>query len=315
MEFKDKYRQFCCHDLGIPVFSKDWWLDCVCGKDNWDVVLVEKNEKIVASMPFFKSSRFIFKTISMPDLTQTMGPYIKYLGGQKYESRLGYEKEIMTQLLSALPSVDSFSQSFHYKIENWLPFYWAGYSQTTRYTYVLDSIDDIDAVFSNFSHAKRKNIRRAKEIVNVSYDLEPEAFYENHRKTLLKQGSKISYSKDLFLAMYSKCYDKNCGKIIAAFDKDRNMHAALFVVWDSESAYNLISTIDPDFRNSGSASLLVFEAIKFVQDKVQKFDFEGSMMEGVENSFRQFGAKQKPYHLISKMNSRLYRIYKCLRGI
>ena len=31
-------------------------------------------------------------------------------------------------------------QNFHYGITDWLPFYWEGYRQTTRYTYMLKDI-------------------------------------------------------------------------------------------------------------------------------------------------------------------------------
>ena len=133
--------------------------------------------------------------------------------------------------------------------------------------------------------------------------------------TLSKQNEKISYSFDLFERIYKAGYRKNAAKTIYATDIDGNMHAALFVIWDSQSAYNLISTIDPDFRNSGAATLLVKEIIKYVSTQTKKFDFEGSMIEGVENSFRQFGAVQKPYFTIYKTNSRLLTIKQNLISI
>ena len=40
--------------------------------------------------------------------------------------------------------------------------------------------------------------------------------------------------------------------------------------------------------------------IEFLSDKVPGYDFEGSMIEGVEESFRHFGATQTPYFSIHK---------------
>jgi len=105
---KKKYKEFCQKELDLPVFSKDWWLDTVCGVDNWNVVLVEKDNKIVASMPYFTTKKAIFNIISMPILTQTMGVYIKYPKGQKYYKKLSWEKEMMTTLIGKLPNVDYF---------------------------------------------------------------------------------------------------------------------------------------------------------------------------------------------------------------
>jgi len=57
---------------------------------------------------------------------------------------------------------------------------------------------------------------------------------------------------------------------------------------------------DPDYRHSGSATLLVKHAIQYVSQYTNVFDFEGSMIEGVEKSFRKFGAKQHRFLCIAK---------------
>ena len=41
MTKKEKYQELCKYEKSIPIFSKDWWMDAVCGEDNWDVLLVE----------------------------------------------------------------------------------------------------------------------------------------------------------------------------------------------------------------------------------------------------------------------------------
>jgi hypothetical protein len=308
----DKYIKFCEKEINIPIFSKSWWLDAVCGKGNWGVALVENDKEIIASMPFYIKKKIIFTIITMPVQTQTMGPYIKYPHGQKYKKRLSFEKKIMTQLIEQLPKVDMFIQSFNYNITNWLPFYWAGYKQSTNYTYVIEDLSNLDLVFANFNHSKKNNIKRAKNLV-VKFDLSAEDFYKNHKMTLAKQNAIIEYSFEHFNSMYNNAYRYKSGRTLYAIDKDNNIHSALFIIWDSVSAYNLISSIDPKFRNSGSATLLIKEAIKFVSTKTNKFDFEGSMIEGVENSFRAFGAIQKPYFSITKTDSKLLKIATCIR--
>ena len=307
MTNKQKYRNFCETEKNIPIFSKDWWLDSVCGEDNWYVVLIEKGRMITATLPYFKTRRNIFNVITMPKLTQTMGPYIKYPEIQKYEKKLSYEKSIMEQIIVMLPRIDMFLQNFHYSITNWLPFYWKGFKQTTCYTYVIEDLTNLDEVFKNFSQAKKKNIKKAEDKVSIHFDLSSSDFYENHKMTLAKQNSKISYSFETFKIIYDSVYENESGKTIYAIDDVGNIHGALLVVWDDNSAYDLISTIDPDFRTYGAANLLVKEIIRYVSTKTSRFDFEGSMIESVEKSFRQFGAIQKPYFTISKTDSKLLR--------
>jgi lipid II:glycine glycyltransferase (peptidoglycan interpeptide bridge formation enzyme) len=313
---KKKYHKLCKKEITIPIFSRDWWMNAVCGEDSWDVVLVEESGQVIAALPYYiKKIGFSFIVITMPPLTQTMGPWLNYPKFTNNYDRLEYEKKIFNELINQLPRFGFFDQNFHYSIQNWLPFYWKDFEQTTRYTYIIDDLTDLNSVFSNFSHAKRKNISKAEKIVDVKFDLSAEDFYENHKLTLKKQGKKISYSFSLFEKLYNSCYARNSGRTIYSTDKQGNIHSALFVIWYEKSAYDLISTIDPDFRNSGSATLLIREIIKYVSDKTEKFDFEGSMIEGVEQSFRQFGTVQKPYFNIQKVNSNSFRLLKAIRSL
>jgi len=293
---KEKYRELCETEPTIPVFSKDWWLDAVCGKDNWDVVLVQKGEAIIASMPYYMPKPGFIK---MPPLTQNMGVWYRSANGKAYK-KLSRENELANTLIDALPPFQYFAQQFHYSIVNWQPFYWREFEQTTQYTYIIPDISDLDAVVTNFSHAKRKNLKRAENKVTVHFDLDKQSFYDNHVLTLSKQGAKIEYSRNLFYRIYDAAYENNNGRTIYATDSDGNIHGALFVVWDSMSAYDLISTIDPDFRNSGAGTLLIREIIRYVSQYANTFDFEGSMIEPVANSFRQFGTTAMPYSSIWK---------------
>ena len=72
-------------------------------------------------------------------------------------SKLSYEKEIIFEIDDKLKElgIDYYNQNFHYSFLNWQPFYWKGYSQTTRYTYVIRDLSDLRTVFSNFSKSKR----------------------------------------------------------------------------------------------------------------------------------------------------------------
>lgn len=290
------------------IFSKPWWLDTVA-PEQWHEIVVERGGNLLARMPYVLSKKRGLTFITMPQLTQSLGPWLRPYPG-KDANRLSEEKQLMTELIDQLPPFDYFKQNFHYSITNWLPFYWKGFEQTTRYTYILEDLADLDAVFEGFSKAKRKNIRKASKIVTVHQDLPAKDFYENHVLTLAKQQQKIVYSFELFERIYRACYDRQAGKTFYCVDADNNLHSAIFVVWNSYSAYYLISTIDPDFRSSDSATLLVWEAIKYLADKTQRFDFEGSMIEGVENSFRAFGGKQVPYFQITKTNSLPYKIFQ-----
>jgi hypothetical protein len=193
-----------------------------------------------------------------------------------------------------------FEQNFHHSVTNWLPFYWKNYKQYTRYTYQIQDLSDLNHCFENFTSAKRRLIRKASSQLKIKYDISGDSFYNHAEQNITAKKQKLLYSKELFMSIYKKSKERNQSLLITAFDDEENMHAGMFIVWDRQSAYYLLSTINQNFHSSGAYTLLMWEAIKFVSDKVNIFDFEGSIIEEVENSYSQFGTIQVPYFNISK---------------
>ena len=312
---KEKYRGLFRKQPSIPIFSRDWWLDAACAENDWDVAIVEEEGEIIASMPYLIKYKMGKKILSQPALTQKLGPWIQYKSNMEYSKRIGHEIDIMTRLIAQLPSFDLFLQFFDYEVTNWLAFYWQGFRQQTSYTYVIDDISNPEQVFSNFSQFKKRDINKARKRVEIRYDLSAEDFFRHHKRSLAQQKKKISYSFEHFRRLYDAGYDNHTGKTMYAVTKDDNVTAALYAVWDANSAYDLIYTIDPRFRNSGSASLLVYEMIRYLCGKTKKFDFEGSMIKGVEYSYRHFGTKQIPMFRVSKTNSKMVALYNAYKKI
>ena len=62
----------------------------------------------------------------------------------KYARRLETEKRLLGELIEMLPPFDVFRQCFSPTLTNWLPFYWAGFQATVRYTYRIEDLSDLD---------------------------------------------------------------------------------------------------------------------------------------------------------------------------
>ena len=313
-ENMDKYRQHCLDESSIPIFSRDWWLDSVCGKDNWDIVLLEKSGRIIGSMPYYTTKRFGFTFLTHPPLTQTLGPWIRP-STAKYAKRLGYQKKVMAGLIKQLPKFDYFAQNFDYSIINWLPFYWNGFEQTTRYTYVLPKLNSEETLWSGLEENTRREIRKAtnRYQLKVRDDLGFDAFWELNKMTFERQEEALPYTGDMVKRLDSACTERCCRKIWIAEDEMERHHACAYIVWDENSAYYLMGGGNTELRKSGATSFVMWEAIKHAATVTQKFDFEGSMIEPLERFFRAFGAKQTPYLQITKTTSKLLKFIKALK--
>lgn len=283
------------------IFQESWWLDAVA-PDHWDLVEVKKAGEVRASMPYVKGhNRFGLKTIIMPPLTQTLGPWLAP-SKAKYAKQLALQKDLMTALIGKLPPHDYFEQNFHYSITNWLPFYWRGFSQSTRYTYVLEDLTDLDRVWNSFRENIRREIRKAKKRVVCRTETDIDRFLDINTLTFKRQGRKLPYDRELVHRLDVSCVAHNARQIYFAEDAHGEIHAAIYIIWDANSCYYLMGGTVPEFRNSGATSLLMWEAIQFAATVTKKFDFEGSMIESVERFFRGFGARQIPYFQITRMS-------------
>lgn len=312
MTNKEIYREFCQKEKDIPIFSKDWWLDSVCGIDNWDVATVVKGGHTVASMPYFKTKKSFFNIITLPNLTQTMGVYIKYPKGQKYYKRLSWEKELMTKLIEQLPKVDYFIQNFDHNITNWLPFFWKGFEQTTRYTYIIENIT-IEELEKNLETDIRRRRRKAYEVgVEIIEGKDIKKFYELNELTFMRQGISIPYTFEFIKKLYDSCKKNNAVKMYFA-KYENEIIAANFLIYDEATVYYLMGGIDPNYKDLGAMDIIQLESIKFALENDRKFDFEGSMIESIEKYFRSFGAIQKPYFMITKTDSKILKIRQVLK--
>lgn len=309
------YRQFCV-DHSPPLFLNDWWLDAVCIDGQWDAAVLEQGGSIKAALPYYKvKGRLGHTYLTMPRLTQYMGPWLIYPANQKTEARLSFEKQTLAQLIRLLPPFDSFSQNFHYSVSNWLPFYWQSFSQSTGYTYVLQDLSQPERVFDQFKGNIRREIRKAEKRVTVTEDNDIDKFYLMVSQTYRRQQLLPPVSLDFMKAIDRACEQRQCRKIFFAQDKQGQIHAALYIVWDDRSAYHLISGGHPGLRTSGATSLLMWHAIQFAATVTRSFDFEGSMIQPIERFFSAFGSTQIPYLQLEKINSTFLKLKQCLKTI
>lgn len=306
MTNKSLYQQF-CDRYELPIFYQSWWLDAVCGASNWGVVLSKKkDDQIVGVLPFFLSKMKGLPVSMMPLLTPTLGTWIIYPPQAQNAKLRSWEKRVVDDLIRQLPTVVFFQQKFHFRFQNWLPLYWQGYQQTTRYSYRIKDLSNIEQVYQNFAGRLRTTIRKAAEQVTIQESQDIDQFYQINQLSFSRQGKSTPYSLDFLKRLDETLQRQKQRTIYIAKDAAKNIHAALYIVWDTQMSYNLMAGGDPKFRNSGAMQLLLWQAIQDASRRGQAFDFEGSMIESIAFSFQSFGGELVPYYEIFKAKNRFY---------
>jgi len=296
------------------IFCRSWWLEAVCG-EGFRILTLRKGGRIAGGMPLADSRKGPWAGLSMPALTQTLGPLLTPQAAGGPYSRLSSEMAVLRALVRAIPKADFVFACMHHSVTNWLPFYWAGFAQTTRYTYVLEDLSELDTVFTNIAPSTRNKIRKAeKGGIRVEETDDVDAFLALNKKTFARQGKTLPYSEDLVRRLDAACVANGARRIFLAADEAGTPHSAVYVVYDANCMYNLMQGGDPALRSSGANPLAMWRSIELAHELGVQYDFEGSMLESVEGFFRSFGAVQKPYFEVSRFPSRSARLAAAVRG-
>jgi len=298
---KEHYNSFCAKNY-VPIFSQPWWLDAVCGAENWGVHVYEKSGNYLGAMPYYVEERNGYQIITKAHHSQNNGIIMSYLPKMKYVSMLDRQEDVINEMCDFIEKlgVDKYEQQYHYSFTNFLPFKWRGYEALIRYTYVIEDTSDMNKVIADFNYTIRNEIKKAEKRITIKKDLDIETFYLINKMTFDRQHIEVPFSLKLFKRIDTACSEHDCREILYAEDVEGNIHSVAYLVWDEESVYFLINGSDPRFKSSQANALLIQESIRFASALGKKFDFEGSVIKQIEHAFRSFGAKQKLYFRIFK---------------
>lgn len=304
---RDLYVRFCAAaPADFPLFMQPWYLDAVCTGGHWDAVVVEKDGHVIAVWPYFLKKKAGMTYVAMPPLARMMGPYLlPEYRNPRHESRL------LEALFDQMPQLSAFEQDLNYTTTNWLPMYWRGFRQTTRYTYQID-LSDMDRVWKSVaSDYRNQKIPRAQERVKVQHNVSPADFLRVHNLSFTRQSLEAPISEAFFSNLDGVLASHNARLMLGAVDVETGaLHSVAYLVWDKQRAYYLLAGDDPGLRQSGAGILLMWEAIRYTAEvlKLPIFDFAGSMIKPIERVRRQFGAQQQPYFRIWRAGSWVWKM-------
>jgi len=280
------------------LFQDPWWLNLVSGGD-WDEVAVE-SDGVAARLPFYVRRRYGFKALAQPHLTPCLGPWFRTLDG-KDTSQHSDQYDLAAELISKLPAFDVFRQNCCPEWGNWLPFHWAGFSQTTHYTYRINDLTDLDAIWAGFPSGTRRLIRKAQKELEIVVSDDVDRLCAMHELTYQQRGQPMPYRRAALFRIVDGALRSGQARFAYAQDEKRNVHAINFVVYDERVAYYLVGGSDRRFGDSAAPTLLMWDAIQFAATRSAIFDFEGSMDRGIEQFFRRkFNPQLTPLNRIYK---------------
>ena len=296
------------------IFSKSWYLD-ILGVE-YSILTVKENNKIIAGIVLAKNE---INTYANPMLDKYLGVLLQK-GSSNLHKRESAEYKAMELIAKECKKIKSFDYYFHPNFDNWIPFYWNGFVQTTRYTYRINYNHSLEQIYKNFHHGiVKNNIKKGqKSGVEIKQNIPFEDLWNLVNKTFLRQGGKAPFKKEKLKMYVQELSKKDSFKSFGAYYMGKCV-AVAGAAYEPKSAYFLLNGIDIENMPRGANTYMIYEAIKYFSDKCDYFDFEGSMLPGVEPLYRKFGGERVPYMQIWNDNFFNYaklkakKLYKKIR--
>jgi hypothetical protein len=265
--------------MSYCIFQEPWWLDAVA-PGAWRDITVSSGGVVRARWPIYQERRGWL--------------------ARRYE----LEKDLTVALLEQLPPHDILQVTCHSGITNMLPFVWAGFEETARYTYIIDLKQSEAELWDALRENIRRESRKARKQLKVETIDDVNECIRLIGKTYARQGNPNPFDSPAMRRLDAACAQRGRREMLVARDERGAIHAAIYLVWDANTTYYLAGGADPELRTSGAHSLLIWEALVRSRARSTEFDMTGSMVESIERFFRAFGGQQRIYFGLNKMSRR-----------
>lgn len=304
-ENKAAYKEILSNNV-LPIFFQDWYLDAVCSSQSWEVIIdYDKGGKPRAVCPIISKKKYGLSSIGLPPLSPYLGIYFLYPENlKKRERRYAFEVKVTQSIIRQLPSFDFFNVAFSPQFQNWTPFHWEKFHSKLRYTYQING--SIESALENMKSETRSNIHSfEKKNLVITTDIDPKKYYSLSSEHAKRKGFDLPYTIDRFLKI-DKVLKERSKRKIYAIKNDDQLLAATYILED-ESVDYCLSTATSKHNDPSLITGLLWTAIQSSLNQQKTFDFEGSMLPGVESYFRSFGGKRIPFLQLSKIPNPLIR--------
>lgn len=251
--------------------------------------------RLVAGAGVVPGRRFGLRIGTNGALTPYGGVVIEEKSGKR-ETRISGRKRLMERMARGLKDrFTGLSLRLPPAIRDVQPFLWEGFGVEVRYTYVAE-VGDVEGAWSRLASQRRRNVRKAREKGFTVIPTENvDALLEIVEASFDRKREDPTFLADLG-RMNRHPAAKDRRTILLALDGSGRPLAAANVVWDESCGYYLAGGFDPSTGQSEASALVLWEAMRVTSEErgLDSFDFDGSMVPGVERFFRKFGGRLQP---------------------
>jgi hypothetical protein len=309
----DAWNDFINSSPQYCIYAMSWYLDAVCPK--WCAIIIYNSKEWLSVFPFQINSKMGVSYSFLPAFTQYLG--IFFLPFKSSNHRLlHFQKCMINATIEAIPEkIKVFSSNFSPKFEYFAPFTWSFYEVKPRITFILPLNISIEKIYENYSTKIKNSIDKA---IKTKFRIEHESNIDDLLQILLENKIISNSQSNIANKLWEELQKQGIGFCLSVKNcKNETLSSGVFFQDKDKIVFLLLGT-KSDYKRTGVTSLLIHSAIKEAKsmENIKFFDFEGSMLEGVENYFRGFNPSPVYYFNIEKNKIYFWSLfYKWIKSL
>jgi hypothetical protein len=270
----EKYNACLEKSIQSRIYGFSWYLDIVA--DNWDALVLDD---YVAVMPLPWKQKFFLKYVAQPYFCQQLGIFSKTSLSMKTQEE--FIKMIPSKFVKVALSFNA-GNFFNLKM-------------TKKDNYILKLDKDITETINLFNKNRKRDYKKG---TSSSFTFDKNVDSTEFLKFYLKHDQNYQEIKGLTDVLQKITTSKKSEiKYFGLRKDDVLMSCALILVGEKRVTY--LAPVSNNFaKKNGGATFLLAEIFNLYVGKKYVFDFEGSMVKGVANFYKSFGAEKENYYFL-----------------
>ena len=284
-------------DLLPPtIFHQPWWLTAATG-GGYAVAVVMQSGRTIGSFPYvLRPLAGRHAVCGMPGLTPFLGPALDDGTGAACNRTLR-RAQTTRELLAQAPPCSGFLHRLHRGTTDTLVYQELGYQTAVQFTFEVAAAPP-DALW----HGLCKRLRAALGQWETCYRLnviDDSALFTGGR--LAVDGCTAS-DRAVLESLCRAAIGRGQGRIIAAETLAGSIVAAMFVVWDTQAAYCVLTARRRGYGEDVVAFLL-WQAIRHSAARGVTFDLDSRSTAAAPDLLAGFGGHVSPRYVVSRFSA------------
>jgi len=284
------------------IFHYSWWLEATGGEFTilgcWD-----EKRRLIGGIPLPCKRKAGLVLYHSPSLAPYLGPVLDLTAAENPIEKLSVMRCCGEKLARAIRGFDSLSYMTGAAAPDLQGFLWAGFHADLTYTFRIEAGTTPDNAFQQITRTHRQKLKKHTEYIVDAVNDVP-ALITLSKQTFERQGMERPYTDDYLRRLCEAAFKRGRGVIYTARVSDGRPVAALLVVHDDRTSYQIVSGMDITLRDPAAGYLLTWHAICDALNAGRTFDFEGSRIRGVEQYYRRWGGQAQPVWVLRKTGLR-----------